>query len=348
MNGRWMASGVAMVVFLSGCASSQGDEGQAGGTVGVITDPKDLSALNSTGSHVHDYWGGAQALEVVNASLGSSWNTVGGSGYWRRIFTPADETVIPQGTASINVTVRWAGGTPADAYGPVSLWVKPANTVDPRFVQVIESGQTVEVAVLYEEADLPHQLLSGWEFIVQYNVSSMPYSAFFGTTFATATAHRGLALQPFPPHPDQWQGRTELELVDHGEAFMNVGYTGTGNLARVIRAQDGVLVPLDAGRVEVELTLSPGAAPSEVGAVELMFHAADSRAWTMLGTVSGIEGSKSWTIDVEPGMGDGPYGNASLWQFRVYTPGFAPGSPNPTSPAAFVGSFQLTATVHKS
>lgn len=336
---------VALMVvagMLSGCTSPS-DEG-AEEAVGVITDPKDFSDANSTGSHVHDYWQGATVKDVVDATQSSTWNTVGGSGYWRRTFVPPDETVVPQGTATINITVEWQDGSPADLYGAVSLWVKPADTVQPRYVQDIASGGTVEIPLTYEQADLPHQLLSAWEFIVQYNVSSQPYSAFFGTTHVVATAHRGLPLQPFPPHPDLWQDRTEFTFVDVTEGFVNLGYTGTGNLPRVVRAQEGTLVPPDAAFVTVDLELlaSPPA-PQPVGSLELQYHAADTRAWTSLGVASTVEPTMSWVIQVESGMGDGPYGNASLWQFRIYTPG----TDNPTSPAAFAGGYRLTATVHK-
>lgn len=337
-----LAVPVFLGILLAGCSgdsppSPAGD----GPDVGVITDPRDLS--NRTGEHIHDYWSGETVVDLVDATQTSTWNTVFGGGYWRRTFYPPDEVVVPQGTASINVTVHWTDGSPADNYGAVSLWAKPANTVDPRFVREIASGDTVEIKLAYEEADLPHQLLSAWEFIVQYNGSGQAYSAFFqGTTHVVATAHRGLELQPFPAHPDLWQGRDEFTFADATRMMTNVGYTGSGQLPTVVRALEGALVPPEAARVTVDVTLEAASpAPAPVGAVEVWYHPADSRAWVSLGVISSVGGSASWEIPIEAGMGDGPYGNASVWQFRIYTP------EEPTQPHLHAGNVHLVATVHK-
>lgn len=322
--------------LLAGCAGPTEDPRDD--PVTVITDPKDFSGANSTGAHVHDYWGGKDTVPLVDATLSSTWNNVGGR--WRRTFVPEDGVVVPQGTASINVTVTWANDVPLNNYGPVSLWVKPANTVEPHFVALVPEG-SLEIPVTYEEADLPHQLLSAWEFIVQYN-SSATYNAFFGSTHLVATAHRGLELQKFPAHRDLWQNQTALLLLDVTQAFTNIGYTGTGSLSAVYPAAEGVLVPPDAAKVQVAMSLGASNTPA-VGNLEVFFHAADSRAWRSLGVISAMQPSAEWEIPLEPGMGDGPYGDASLWQFRVYTPG----TDHPTSPALFNGQFHLTATVRK-
>lgn len=326
--------------LLAGCSGSSsppsGDD-----DVGVITDPRDLA--NRTGEHVHDYWGGKETVDLVDATQESTWNTIAGQGNWRRTFVSPDEVVVPQGTASINITVDWEDGSQADNYGAVSVWVKPANTVEPRFVGEIGNGDTVEVRLAYEEADLPHQLLSAWEYIVQYNNSGEAYSAFFlASTHLVATAHRGLDLQPFPAHPDLWQGRDGFPLADDRRAMTNVGYTGSGSLPQVIRALDGALVPPDAARVTVRVTLESADPLPQAGAVQVWYHAADSRQWVSLGVVSSVAGTAEWDVAVGPGMGDGPYGNASLWQFRVYT------SEDATQPRAHAGNVHLEASVHKS
>lgn len=325
--------------LLAGCTGSTPPSKDDPGEVGVVTDPRDLT--NRTGEHVHDYWGGKGVLDLVDATQTSTWNTIGAAN-WRRTFYPADEVVVPQGTASINVTVEWQDGSPADNYDAVSLWVKSANTVEPRFVREIASGDTVEIPLAYEEADLPHQLLSAWEFIVQYNNSGDAYSAFFqGTTHVLATAHRGLELQPFPAHPDLWLGRSEFTLADDTRAMSNIRYIGSGSLPAIIRAVDGELVPADAARVTVDVTLQQAPPSPMVGVVEVWYHPANVRDWVSLGVVNSVDGSATWEIAIEPGMGDGPYNNASLWQFLVYT------SDDTTQPGVNQGNVHLVATVHR-
>lgn len=332
---------VLLASLLSGCSGTSPPSGDVPDDIGVITDPRDRA--NRTGEHVHDYWGGKTTIDLVDAEQQSTWNTVAGQGNWRRTFVSPDEVVVPQGTASINITVGWEDGSQADNYGAVSVWVKPANTVEPRFVREVANGDTVEVRLAYEEADLPHQLLSAWEYIVQYNNSGEAYSAFFlASTHLVATAHRGLELRPFPAHPDLWQGRDEVPLADATRSMTNVGYTGSGSLPTVVRALEGALVPPDAARVAVAVTLEAASPlPAAGGAIQVWYHPADSRAWVSLGVVSSVDGSASWEIPVEPGMGDGPYGNASLWQFRIYTP------EDPAQPRAHAGNVHLVATVHR-
>jgi hypothetical protein len=323
--------------LLAGCSGTTPPAEDGHGDVGVITDPKDLT--NRTGEHVHDYWGGKDALEVVNAEQSSTWNNVGGR--WRRTFIPADGVVVPQGTASINVSVDWGNDVPLNNYGPVSLWVKPANTVEPRFVALVPEGP-MEVAVAYEEADLPHQLISAWEFIVQYN-SSATYNAFFGTTQVVATAHRGHELLPFPAHPDRWDGRSEIPLADRTQSMNNVGYIGSGSGSSLVRMLEGAVVPQDAGRVHVQVDLAGAQpAPAPAGWIQVQYHAADSWSWVTLGVVSTQAASASWDIDVAPGMGDGPYNNASLWQFRLTWP-----TVPSADPAVHVATYHLVAAVHR-
>ncbi|MFA5943473.1 MAG: hypothetical protein WC876_03295 [Candidatus Thermoplasmatota archaeon] len=329
-----------VVVFaaVAGCAEGAGDT-EPTETPSVITDPRDFSDANSTGAHLHDYWGGADSLDVLDYSRQSTWNNGGGTFNWRVLFSPPDERVIPQGTASLSVKVDWTDTTPANRYAGVSLWVKPANSAEHQFIQEVSRGTTVEVPVQYDQADLPHQLISAWEFAIQYNSTGGP-NLFFGSTHVTVVAHRGLELQPFPAHPDRWMGRTSFDLLSASGSFMNVGYTGSGSLPERFRPENGTVVPSDAAYVDVTLTLDN---QLPAGGLQLTFHAANSRSWTLLEPESDQAGVRHYTIQIEPGMGDGPYNNASLWEFQIYTPNTAPGN----DPAVYDGSYELTVVVHK-
>lgn len=295
---------------------------------------------NTTGSHVHDYWHGASELVVIDGRALSTWNNIGGaSATWRRYFVPADEVVVPQGTSKLIVTVDWADEAP-NSYGDVSLWVKPANTVTYRFVSEVQRGSVIEVPVAINEADLPHNVLSAWEFAVQYNGTSNPYNLFIGTTDLNVTAHRGYDLVPFPAHPDQWKGQTELEFVNATGNMTTIGYTSSGDLPARIRPLDGVLVPASASHVSVQLRTT---SEFPVGRLELSFHGADTREYTVLEPERTEANIAYFDIPMEPGLGDGPYGNASLWEFRLYVP-----SPlSPTDPSYFSGTFELYATAFR-
>lgn len=327
-----------LAATLAGCSGSDDGGEAAVEQPTVITDPRALDQ-SRVGEHVHDYWGGETEKVVIDHSLGSGWNNLGGTFAWTRSFVPADGVVIPQGTARLSITVDWTDQLPTNQYGEVSLWVKPANTTERRFVQAVERGDTVEVALAYEEADLPHQLLSAWEVTVQYN-SSGSYNLFFGSTYVKMVAHRGLELQPFPAHPDQWNGTTALPLLDVNGTFENIGYLGSGDLPETFRPEEGALVPSDASYVEVTLTL----AGSPTGKLRLSFHGADSRNFTVLAPEAEDNGVLRYTIAMEPGLADGPYGNASLWEFQIYTQNTQASDPEPYY---YDGSYQLVATVHK-
>lgn len=332
----WVA--VGLVAVLAGCSEGAMEGSGADEPPGVITDPRAVEQ-SGTGQHVHDYWGGADQLQVLDGRRGSTWNNGGGEFDWRVYFTPSDGNVVPQGTARLTVTVDWADDLPANRYADVSLWVKPADVATPRFVQLVTRGSTVEIPLQYAEADLPHQLISAWEFAIQYNSTGGP-NLFIGSTDLNVVAHRGLELQPFPAHPDRWMGQASLPLLDQSGTFTNVGYTGSGSIAQRFRPANGTVVPYDAGFVDV--TLETGNR-LPAGGLQLSYHAADSRDFTAIQPETTQGGLLQYSIAVEPGMGDGPYGNASLWEFRLYTPATAPGN----DPAVYDGPYRLTAVVVK-
>ena len=327
-------------VLLAGCSASE-PAGQAAPT--VVTDPTDYSYVRNAGpgaAHVHDYWGGQQTLQVLDATRGSTWNTVGGSG-WKVSFFPPENRTVPQGTAELTIQVDWQDlpmdGAPPNAYGDVSLWVQPADANEPRFVQLVQRGDTVRVPVAYEEADLPHQLVSAWEFVVQYNASSLPYSAFFGSTSLVVEAHRGLELRPFPPHPDRWGNATQLPLADEAGRHFWVDYTGTGNLPRRIGNLEGAVVPLGASHVEVVLE---HASSLPAGSLVLQYHGADTRAFQRLAPDEEAPGRMVYRIPVTDRTADGPYSNETLWEFLLDTP-----NATEPQPALYDGTYRIVATV---
>jgi hypothetical protein len=335
----WM---LTFAVLLAGCAATEPPQ-QAAPT--VVTDPTDYSYVQKAGpnaAHLHDYWGGQTTVQVLDAQRGSTWNTVGGS-RWTVPFFPPENHTVPQGAAELTVQVDWQDQplqrAPPNAYGEVSLWVKPANANEPRFVQAVQRGDTVRIPLAYEEADLPHQLVSAWEFVVQYNASSLPYSAFVGVTSLVVEAHRGLELRPFPAHPDRWKDASQLPLVEQEGRHFWIDYTGTGNLPRRIQNLDGAVVPLGASHVHVVLE---HASSLPVGDLVLHYHGADTRTFQRLTPDEETPGRKVYRIPVTDRSADGPYSNETLWEFLLDTP-----DARDAEPALYDGGFRIVATVHR-
>lgn len=325
-----------LLVALSGCTTGADARPDPSEPVGVITDPRDLSA-SASGSHVHDYWKGASTLDVLDYSQTSNWNSQGGGGnYYQHVFRPGDGSVVPQGTKSLTIAVDWTESNPANAFGVASLWVKTADSNEPRFVQEIASGTAVELPVLYNQSDLPHQLISNWEFTTRYNDSGQPYNLFQGTIHVSVEAHRGYELQPFPPHPDQWQGRNAIQVIDASGTFFRSNYWQGGNTPPRLKPESGLLVPGSASFVEVTLTQTTDYG---VGRLDLQYHGADTRNFTTVPPESVAGSVSKYTIPVGPGMGDGPYSVASLWEFRLVPPPVT----NP-EPALYSGDYAITAT----
>lgn len=361
---RAWAGLVLVSLLLAGCVGGTADTDE-GTDWPTITDPADLSYDGTSGFHIHDYWGGEEVLPLVERTKSHYFqNCAGGDSSWRSSFYPGDGQVVPQGTAVLSVTVSWEETDPtygthsmtaarcgqpqaalSNAYDAMELWIKPADASEVRLVEDdLTNGATVEIPLEYEEADLPHQLISAWEFQVRIRGSDdMNYNHFEGSVTVQAEVHRGLELRPFPPHPDHWDGRTELPLLDHEDRFQrfNIPYMGfNGYQLQVLRPPNGTVVPLDARTVEVTLTFDN---EEPVGDLYLFFHAADTREFVRLEPDEASEGDKRFSLPVTEPMADTPYAKASQWAFYVNSPEDNPEEDAPT----FDGTYRVKATVHK-
>lgn len=342
---RLVVSALILMLALSGCVTDDAPEATDDGPV-LVTDPTDYSYLENnttTGRpHIHDYWGGETVKQVVDQTRYPFYNNDGGeSSSWTVRFHPEDGTTVPQGTERLEVTVGWTDESPANSYGDMELWAKTANASEPRLVEeALGNGETFEMPLTYNESDLPHQTISAWEFQVRIRGSPDPYNFFSGSITLQVDAHRGLELRPFPAHPDQWEGRTGFVLLEESRDFFQVRYAGyTGMADQILRPDNGSLVPARTGHVEVTLEYE-NTFPQ--GGLALWFHGADTREDTRLEPESDDGSVATYTIEVTDAMVDGPYAEASLWEFRV-------GAPRPGDDKApmFDGGFTLSAKVLK-
>jgi hypothetical protein len=347
---RWMLllALAPLAASLAGCSSGGDAEGSKDDGVRVVTDPSDYSYLqNGTdqGFHVHDYWGGQDRLSVLDQEGGMAFLLNGGQ-YGERVFRPADADVIPQGTASVETTVTWEDDRPGN-YGRLELWVKTQNESATRLVGELQQGVALPFATTLADADLPHQQLSAWEFAIRvYTPEDQPTQPLGIPTRSYelqltiyAEAVRGLELPAFPPHPDHWQGSTELPLLAQASGETQLwseeppacGYCSGG--IGIVDPDNGTIVPPDAAAVEVTMTY---ARETPTG-LRLLYHGANSRDW-LDAPIASDDGSKRIHVIPLESNGDGPYADQTLWEFYF---GFEDGN------GPYRGEWTLSARVLK-
>lgn len=322
---RWAAA-LLIVAMLAGCADEAVPEPVEEGP-GLITDPSDYTYVGNAaldnGGHIHDYWGGLDRLTVVDTVDQGIVGLFGLPNVTAHVIRPEDGVVIPQGTSQVDITLGWANA-PADQYSQVELWIQTAADNVPRKVSEVENGDTVTLMTEHADNDLPHQLLSAWQFHVVVYQGSAGIGRWQAETTLVAEAVRGLDIPVFPAHPDQWAERGQdgrILLIDEERStfyqtqdpFLQ-SCSGGGCMYFPYDLDDGAIVPLDAEHVWVELTWT-ATAPSSLA---LMVHAADTREWSFPEAAEDGEGRRVYQIPVSGVMGDGPYALQSLWEFNVY------------------------------
>lgn len=343
---RLPAALAVLCLLASGCASPGGG-GQASKSpdgVDIITDPRDTAYLaNATpGSHVHDYWGGRDVVDVLDVD-GSVWSQCSGgcsdgmNGAWQR---PEEGVIVPQGARWVNGTFGFRPGPENDAT-LYELWVKTAADPETKFLLNLTPGAPFSLEIQQEQDDPPHYVLSLWQFEVHAKGGAGGVT-FRGDYKWDVTAARGWPLVPFPPHPDRWGGQTEMPLLDdEREAVLvyqtdatTACYGGVTGCPGDHAMPDGVVVPHDADHVEVRLTTA-------VPTLGLAYHGADT--WELKRIEGRLDGlDQVFTIPLSETLGDSPYASQSLWEFRVLLD-----KPQPSA-AAWAGSYTLKATAYKS
>lgn len=318
-------TGVLLLLTLSALAGCLGDDPASPDETGgvVVSDPRDFSHLeNKTGPghHMHDYWGGKETRQVLRESLDCSSCTASDSGPDGVImagFDPTTDRIVPQGTASLHVTVTW--DIKSGDHGEVALYVRTANMSAPGFVTQIESGVATALDSTNDDNDPPHQRLSLWRF----EVRALPPKGSDGAAIGDyqlkidVVAERGLPIPYFPPHPDLWGESDEILLHERErDRAYQVGLLGgtacsPGCPVRFV-PDEGLIVPYDAAYVEVVFEVTNGlpAAPT------LALHGADTRETEVEEPFEEAPLRTVWRVDVTD-RADSPYAKNSLWAFEV-------------------------------
>jgi hypothetical protein len=336
-----LALALALAALAAGCASAPPPAPKpATPTTVEVTSLADASSLADpvfmNESHRHDYWGGKSEVVVMDKTLQRGELNLGGAPLdWD--FLPDGGHVVPQGTDKVTITVSWHDAA-GDTHGTPELWVRKPQQHDASKVQAVESGAPVVLATTLADADVPHQQLSAWRFIVRMGPATVAGVRFSGDLTVKVVAHRGLDIPALPPHPDLWNGKDAIGLLDE-EAPLGVwmgtppdDYECFGSCPVIHRPPNGTVVPFDARFVEVFLRIDD---PS-VDTVALMYHAADSWNFTKLQPTRTDGSTQSYKIPVKGLMGDGPYATQSLWELTAYIQ-------KPVEDGAHVGTYHISA-----
>jgi hypothetical protein len=325
------------VLLLSGCAAPDSAPIQEP-DVAVVTDPLDVQA-SAAGSHVHDYWQGRQQLTAVKASTSTSLNFGTGDHDVKAIFRPTDGTIIPQGTGRLEATLSWRDSDASvpgvtSLYNRVDLWARSAADSEAIPVAEVTNGETVAWTVGNAQADPPHYVVSLWEFHAVFWNEGGDENRFSGSITLHVEAYRTLPLEVFPPHPDRWDGATELLLHEDSGTVRHVHAATASNCAPCLPSfglSNGTVVPHDAREVVVEFLPGADATPTPV---RFLVHGADTRSHTV---VEGQPSGAGWrySIPVVPGRGDSPYALQSLWSFDFDLA-------TPESQGAWIGGYQVS------
>ncbi len=345
---RFLVGLLLLALTLSGCASGDGaDETEQGYT--VITDPTLNRTSTDQGLHLHDYWNRQKTLTIADADVDAGRTWFSPDALSVATLRPEAGNVVPQGTGWVNVTVSWTADSsslPPNRYESPQLWVKSAadNALILR-ANLTESPTTVAMPVNDSMADLPHQVLSAWQFDLYLTGTPSPiygrWLQFTGTVHFTVVADHTRNITLFAGHPDVWQGRTEFQLFEAEGSLLYDGDPTSENL-RCYRGcpsihvpDDGVVVPYDADHVVVILTQTNGP-PFRLG---LKLHGADSRDYTAPPAAPDTAAQHTYTVAVGD-AGDGPYAKQSQWEF-------APFIEEPMEDGIIFVDYTIVATVHK-
>lgn len=298
--------------------------------------------------HYHDYWGGKDTYDVLakdeTAVVGLAL-TPADTPIPVLEFRPDPNHIVPQGASLVRITLNWTNDA-LDQYASPELWVKNAAQRDALKVADLKTGQTVTVESTNDGDDLPHQVLSSWEFWVYAHATDQGVLRYNAHVHMDVKAVRGLPIPLYPGHPDHWGDRTHIRLFAYGPA--TTVFQGTSEEPNIclsgcpitLTPQNGTIVPPDADHVTVWFNFTYGT-PSKLG---LRYHGADTFDWTVPPVASEAATGPNVVqrvYNIPVGYtGDGPYAKQSQWQFEPFIE-------SPDRDGAVVEDLQVSAVAYE-
>lgn len=335
------------VLLLAGCAAPADDEPAPASSVTTFTDPSQgRDAVTST-THLHDYWGSSDRKVVVDTTVPVGTLSLGPGGEARVIVRPEAGAVVPQGAARVEVTMAWTPSPEMGAANQVAatrLAVRTAADREAQEAGPIANGETIALASTNGQNDLPHQVLSAWEFhwiAEPLAVGPLSLVSYQGELTVRVEAVRGLEIPLYPGHPDQWNGASEIELFRAEGLVVMDGdlrednYRCYGPCPRILVPGDGIVVPIDASHIRVVLDRD-APSPTRLG---LSYHTAISRDWVMAEPLEETPTHRVYVIDVLDG-GDGAYAKQSSWEFALVVE-------QPVENGYVADTYHVAASVHR-
>lgn len=224
--------------------------------------------------HIHDYWGTATELLLMDAAL--DWGKYGtyaqnygapgevltevyqpNNGNWWMYFgiTPANAgapPIILPGTAAMRITVSWSS---ADAnVDSFMLGYHGADTKtysDNTYTNGVES--TVDIDA--EETDNGHQAFSLWGFRIKPTPRTAPPQTITGPIHVKMILVKG-TVPAEPAHEDFWEANTTYVVRDENLTFTpsSTYVGGCGSEYQKVYAEAGRLVPPGASRMRIKFS----------------------------------------------------------------------------------------------
>jgi hypothetical protein len=279
--------------------------------------------------HRHDYWNGRTRVTLFDDVLqpdteNATFATLVQIAFLHRIaaggmewYLPAGKTVY-EGTGFVELTATWTDPR------TTSMAFAYQSAQGPNFAYggALANGKPFDLPVTDAMTDMAHSTMSRWRFY--FGPDQTPGAA-LGPFHLKVDIIRTRDVALMPPHPDFWQGKHAITLLDVDHHGQQVSYVErvpqlvrSGNLS-----EDEVAlahpVPMETQEVRFDITVSSASStPGKVTALGFFYHGAD-RPDMLRCSVKALNASLpatlSWVVPNPMDSSDSPYANDSQWRF---------------------------------
>ena len=323
---------------LAGCASKPetatpaADAPAAG--VPLVDDGSKANATTmdhmATMPHMHDYWKGKERVQLFDGDLkpneeNATFATLAqlfigrgvaaGGMQW---FLP-DGTTIYEGTGAVELTATWNDPLVTG----VSFIYRSAESQDIKNGASLVSGTTFSLPVTPVMTDMPHSKVSKWWFA--FGPDKSP-GALLGTFHLKVEIVRLHDIMTFPAHPDFWQGKRALTMLDadHRGSQQSYALRATQPATQGDFNEDWVnfsaLVPMETKAIQLNFTITAASStPGQVASFGLFYKTADTTSQYRCPPqpIGKLPATLSWLVPVTAENSDSPYAKASQWRILL-------------------------------